>query len=88
MPCNADNDHNKHLSAGAVFGRGLNTAQPGNPVNHVVLPNVIKIKTGGGVNFTVAGFHDIIVFKPGFEREDLYPFIPAASTFIFRLLQR
>lgn len=79
----ADNDNDKHLSAGAIFGRGLNTAQPGNAVNHVILPKLIKIKTGGVVNFTVAGFHDIIVFKPGFKREDLDPFIPAAGTFVF-----
>jgi hypothetical protein len=60
LPSKADDDHDKHLSAGAIFGRGLNTAQPGNKVNHV-----------------------IIVFKPGFKREDLDPFIPAAGAFVF-----
>jgi plastocyanin len=68
-------DDNQRSSAGAAFGRGLNTAQPGNPVNHVILPKQIKLKTGGVVNFAVAGFHDIIIFKPGFKREDLEPFI-------------
>lgn len=71
------------MSTGAIFGRGLNTAQPGNAVNHVSLPKLIKIKAGGVVNFTVAGFHGIIIFKPGFKREDLDPFIPAAGTFVF-----
>jgi len=55
----------------AMFGRGLNTAQPGNPVNHVISPKLILVKAGGVVDFTVAGFHDIIVFKPGFSLQDL-----------------
>lgn len=53
------------------FGRGLNTAQPGNPVNHAVLPSEIKVKAGGVVDFGIAGFHDIIIFKPGFTLDDL-----------------
>jgi hypothetical protein len=79
----ADDDKDKRSSVGASFGRGLNTAQPGNKVNHVILPKLIKVKTGGVVNFGVAGFHDIIIFKPGFTREDLEPFIPAAGGFVF-----
>lgn len=68
----ADNPENNRLSTARVlFGRGLNTAQPGNPVNHVILPNVIRIKAGGVVDFGVAGFHDIIVFKPGVTLDDL-----------------
>ena len=63
----ADENH----SAEAVFGRGLNTAQPGNAVNHVVIPNNIRVKAGGVVDFTVAGFHDIVIFTPGFTLEDL-----------------
>lgn len=74
LPGRADDD-NQRSNAGAAFGRGLNTAQPGNPVNHAILPNAIRVKTGGVVNFTVAGFHDIIIFKPGFRREDLEPFV-------------
>lgn len=53
------------------FGRGLNTAQPGNRVNHAVLPSKITVKTGGVVDFGIAGFHDIIIFKPGFVLQDL-----------------
>ncbi len=68
----ADNDKIAHNHAArAVFGRGLNTAQPGNTVNHVVLPNRISVKAGGVVDFSVAGFHDIVVFKPGFTLQDL-----------------
>jgi hypothetical protein len=63
------------------FGRGLNTAQPGNSVNHAVLPNRITVKARGVVDFGIAGFHDIIIFKPGVTLQDLkdagggdYPF--------------
>jgi plastocyanin len=64
-------DDDKHQTTHATFGRGLNTAQQGNVVNHVVLPNQIQVKAGGVVDFGVAGFHDIIVFKPGFTFDDL-----------------
>ena len=68
----ADDPDSKKLSTTRVmFGRGLNTAQPGNPVNHAILPNEIKIKVGGVVDFGIAGFHDIIVFKPGVTLDDL-----------------
>lgn len=77
-----DSDH-KRSQATATFGRGLNTAQPGNPVNHVVLPRKIKIKAGGVVDFAVAGFHDVVIFKPGFTLAHLvqagggqYPLTP------------
>ncbi len=80
-----DKDHSKHSRAAAAFGRGLNTAQPGNAVNHAILPRQIKIKAGGVVDFAVAGFHDIVIFKPGFTLEDLvkagggaYPSTPPA----------
>jgi hypothetical protein len=67
LPVAAQDHVEDHLrsQATASFGRGLNTAQPGNSVNHAVLPQEIKIKAGGVVDFAVAGFHDIIVFKPG-----------------------
>ena len=83
----AEEAHEKHKDsqATASFGRGLNTAQPGNPVNHVVLPKEIRIKAGGVVDFAVAGFHDIVIFKPGVALEDLiqagggqYPSTPPA----------
>jgi plastocyanin len=68
----ADSSDNHELATKRVmFGRGLNTAQPGNPVNHAILPNEIKIKAGGVVDFGVAGFHDIIAFRPGVTLDDL-----------------
>ena len=82
---NDDGDHKDHKrsQATASFGRGLNTAQPGNPVNHAILPGEIKIKAGGVVDFAVAGFHDIVIFKPGFTLAHLiqagggqYPLTP------------
>lgn len=66
-----NHDHQSQSSTNATFGRGLNTARPGNAVNHVVLPTEIKVKAGGVVDFAVAGFHDIVIFKPGFTLADL-----------------
>lgn len=65
---NAQSNHDDHATA--VFGRGLNTPL-GSPVNHAILPKRIHVKVGGVVDFSVAGFHDIIVFKPGFDLDDL-----------------
>ena len=62
-------DDNK-LSVPVAFGRGLNTAQPGNLVNHVIMPNAIDTKLDGVVHFLVAGFHQIVVYKPGTQPED------------------
>ena len=85
LPVVADDDDadHKRSQATASFGRGLNTAQPGNPVNHAVLPKEIKIKAGGVVDFAVAGFHDIVIFKPDFTLAHLiqagggqYPLTP------------
>ena len=64
-------DDNDRSSVNVSFGRGLNTAQPGNSVNHVVLPQDIKVKEGGVVDFGVGGFHDIIIFTPGVTLDDL-----------------
>lgn len=81
----ADDDHddNRRSNVAASFGRGLNTAQQGNPVGHIALPNEIKVKVGGVVDFGVSGFHDIVIFKPGFKLQDLidagggqYPLTP------------
>ncbi len=68
------------FSVPVAFGRGLNTAQAGNVVNHVILPDEINLKQGGVVHFLVAGFHQVVVYKPGTEPEDIV--VPAAGTFI------
>ena len=48
-----------------AFGAGLNTAQPGNPENHHVIPDTIRVNAGDVVNFSVAGFHIIRVYGNG-----------------------
>jgi hypothetical protein len=70
----------ERLSVSVAFGRGLNTAQAGNKVNHVILPNNIKVDQDGVVHFLVAGFHQPVVYKPGTKPEDIV--VPAAGTFI------
>ena len=69
----AQSDGNSRLSVTVAFGAGLNTAQPGNPANHHVLPKTIEIKAGGVVNFAVAGFHQIVVYRPGIDARDIVP---------------
>jgi hypothetical protein len=73
-------DKDERLSVSVTFGRGLNTAQAGNIVNHVILPDKIKVNQDGVVHFLVAGFHQIFVYKPGTKPEDID--VPAAGTFI------
>jgi hypothetical protein len=77
----ADDDGNNRLSVTVSFGAGLNTAQPStNTANFHVLPQTIHVRTGGVVNFVVAGFHQIFVYNPGKELGDVV--VPAAGTFI------
>ena len=75
-----DNDHDREarLAVTVSFGVGLNTAQPGNAVNHHVLPGVIRVKRGGVVNFIVAGFHQVVVYFPGVTPETIA--LPAATS--------
>lgn len=79
-----EHDHDDSEARASVtvsFGAGLNTAQPGNAVNHHVLPSVIRVKAGGVVNFVVAGFHHIIVFQPGVVTGQIV--VPATGLFIY-----
>jgi hypothetical protein len=73
-------DDDGRLSVSAAFGRGLNTAQPGNPVNHVILPKKITVTQDGVVHFLVAGFHQVAVYKPGTKPQDIV--VPDSGTFI------
>ena len=68
-------DPDERLSVSVAFGRGLNTAQAGNTVNQVMLPNDIKVDQGGVVHFLVAGFHQVVVYKPGTTPDDIQAFI-------------
>jgi len=73
----ADGDHNKRLSVTVSFGAGLNTS---GQANQHVLPKQIKVKSGGVVNFVVAGFHQVFVYNPGTSPEDIA--VPASGAFI------
>jgi len=68
------------VPATVSFGVGLNTAQPNNTPNHRVLPQDIHIETGSVVNFMVAGFHQIFVYKPGVTLDQIVS--PATGTFV------
>ena len=77
-------DQDKKISVSVAFGRGLNTARPpGDPegfINHAILPDNIKVDEDGVVHFLVAGFHQIIVYNPGKELDDVV--VPAAGRFV------
>lgn len=79
-----DHDHGKEnpVSVTVSFGAGLNTAQPGNAANHHVLPRTIEIRTGGVVNFAVAGFHQIFIYNPGKRVKDVVPNVDPTALFI------
>lgn len=59
-----------------AFGAGMNTAQPGNELNHHVLPNVIRVQAGDVVNFVVSGLHVIRVYDRGVRLNDVKAQIP------------
>lgn len=80
-PAQANDDDDEKLSVTVSFGAGLNTAQPGNKENHHILPPTIRVRAGGVVNFVVAGFHQIFVYKPGTTPGDIVV-PPAGTTFI------
>ena len=68
------------LTVPVAFGRGLDTAQPGNVVNHAVLPGKIKVTEGGVVHFLVSGFHQPMIYQQGKEVGDVA--VPVTGTFI------
>jgi plastocyanin len=70
-----DNDRGGKIVT-VAFGNGINTAQPGNPANHHVLPGVIKVDVGDVVNFVVSGLHVIRVFDKGVRLSDVKGAIP------------
>ena len=72
-----DDDRSPPSSVTVSFGAGLNTAQPGNPANHHILPRWINVRRGGVVNFVVAGFHQVTVYNPGKKDEDVMPSDPS-----------
>ena len=63
--------HDVSQSISVAFGRGLNTNQPMNPVNHAMVPDEVKVDHDGVVHFLVAGFHQVVVYTPGTRPEDI-----------------
>jgi plastocyanin len=72
----ADDDRGGPGIVSVAFGAGLNTAQPGNPANHHVLPSTIRVSQGDVVNFVVAGLHVIRVYGNGVRLRDVKLQIP------------
>jgi hypothetical protein len=81
-----DDDHHRHprldgpnANATVSFGYWLHFdrfAGAGGPNDrfqngHALLPNEVKIKAGGAVNFIIAGFHQVIVYGPGTKPEQI-----------------
>jgi len=78
----ADGDEGQSVTV--AFGRGLNTAQQHNIVNHVILPNDIRVDQNGVVHFLVAGFHEPVIFVPGVGLKDIQKIAnDGTGTFIF-----
>jgi plastocyanin len=78
LPANADDrgDGPDPRIVTVGFGAGLNTAQPGNPANHHVIPDTIRVNVGDVVSFNVAGFHIIRVYANGVTLTDVKAQIP------------
>ncbi|HEX2199897.1 MAG TPA: hypothetical protein VHG88_14915 [Burkholderiales bacterium] len=70
----------ERMTVPVSFGRGLDTAQPGNTVNHAVLPQDIKVAQGGVVHFLVAGFHQLVVYRDGTQVRDIA--VPSEGLFV------
>ena len=73
-----------------AFGAGLNTAQPGNTLNHHIIPQEFKVRitratklngevvvVPATVNFVVSGFHWAWVYRKGVTLDDV---VAGAST--------
>lgn len=51
--------------------RFLNVPPPPPANEHVVAPQIAKIKAGGAVNFIIAGLHNVVVYEDGTRPEDI-----------------
>ncbi|HEY8519527.1 MAG TPA: hypothetical protein VIN61_05565 [Gammaproteobacteria bacterium] len=77
VPANAqDDDTRGRRIVDVAFGAGLNTAQPGNELNHHVIPQTIRVRVGDVVNFVVSGLHVVRVYADGVSLQDLRTQIP------------
>lgn len=59
-----------------AFGVGLNTAQPGNELNHHIIPETIQVVVGDVVNFVVSGLHVVRVYANGVQLTDVQDQLP------------
>jgi plastocyanin len=48
--------------------------------NHHLLPSRVRIKQGGSVSFIISGLHQILVYGPNVNPEDINTAMPAATT--------
>src|SRR5262245_39967180 len=71
-----DNDGPPRRIVTVGFGAGMNTNQPGNPANHHVIPDTVRVNVGDVVSFAVAGFHIIRVYGNGVKISDIKAVIP------------
>jgi plastocyanin len=69
----------ERLVVPVAFGRGLNTAQPGNEINHAILPQAINVAEGGVLSFVVSGFHQIRIYKDA-RASDIH--VPLEGVFV------
>jgi plastocyanin len=51
--------------------RFAGTGAPTLPNVHQLIPNEVKIKAGGSVNFIISGFHNVIVYDDGTQPGDI-----------------
>lgn len=78
-----------------AFGAGLNTAQPGNVLNHHILPQEFtvritrakkldgtKVFVPATVNFIVSGFHWVWVYNSGVKLSEVKANIPATGLLV------
>ena len=58
-----------------------NLGAPGKPNVHQLIPNEVKIKAGGSVNYIIAGFHHVLVYDDGTQPGDINPnlLVPGSS---------
>ena len=64
-----------------ALDRFPNLGAPGLPNVHQLIPNEVKIKAGGSVNFIIAGFHHVLVYDDGTQPGDINPnmLVPGSS---------
>ena len=90
-----DDDKKVPGSITVAFGAGLNTAQPGNTLNHHILPQEFTVRitrakkldgtvvfVPATVNFIVSGFHWAWVYNSGVTLEVVKANIPAAGLLV------